>query len=112
MKLNEYVKGANKTINYELSEDERMLQAAIGMVGESAEVLDLIKKIHFQGHELDEEKVDKILEECSDVIWYLNLMIHTINTTWENVFEINNIKLSKRYNKGKFDKEDSINRVV
>ena len=112
MKLNEYVNGANKTINYELSEDERMLQAAIGMVGESAEVLDLIKKIHFQGHKLDEEKVDKILEECSDVIWYLNLMIHTINTTWENVFEINNIKLSKRYNKGKFDKEDSINRVV
>ena len=112
MKLNEYVKGANKTINYELSEDERMLQAAMGMTGEAAEVMDIIKKIRCQGHELDEEKVDKILTEVGDVIWYLNLMIHTINTTWENVFEINNIKLSKRYNKGKFDKEDSINRVV
>ena len=44
MKLNEYVKGANKTINYELSEDERMLQAAMGMTGEAAEVMDIIKK--------------------------------------------------------------------
>ena len=108
--INEYSENANKTINYEISEEERMLQASIGMTGESAEVMDLIKKVHFQKHTLNEEKIDKIIEEMGDILWYMNLMIKTINTTWDNVLITNNEKLAKRYPKGEFNSLDSMNR--
>jgi len=108
--INRYSSNADKTINYDISKAERMLQASIGMTGESAEVMDIIKKVHFQKHILNKEKVDKIIEEMGDVIWYINLMIKTLDTTWEDVLTINNTKLAKRYPKGSFDSLDSINR--
>jgi len=108
--INKYSRNANKTINFDMSEEERMLQAAIGMTGEAAEVMDIIKKVHFQKHILNKEKIDMIIEEMGDVLWYMNLMVKTINTTWENVLIINNEKLAKRYPKGRFDSLDSMNR--
>ena len=57
------------------------------------------------------KKLNKIVEELGDVIWYINLMIHTINTSWEEVLIINNEKLSKRYPNGKFDSLQSEKRV-
>jgi len=100
--INKYSENANKTINFDMSEEERMLQAA--------EVMDIIKKVHFQKHILNKEKIDMIIEEMGDVLWYMNLMVKTINTTWENVLIINNEKLAKRYPKGRFDSLDSMNR--
>lgn len=46
-----------------------MIENAIyGLVGEFGEVVDLLKKAKFQGHELDREKA---ILELGDVLWYL-----------------------------------------
>ena len=112
MNIKQYSKNADKTINFDMSEEERLLQGVVGMTGESAETMDIIKKIHFQKHKLTEEKRNHLIEEIGDVMWYANLLIKTLNTTWEEVLEVNNTKLAKRYPKGHFDTNDSINRIV
>jgi NTP pyrophosphatase (non-canonical NTP hydrolase) len=112
MNIKQYSKNADKTINFDMSEEERLLQGVVGMTGESAETMDIIKKIHFQKHKLTKEKRNHLIEEIGDVMWYANLLIKTLNTTWEEVLEVNNTKLAKRYPKGHFDTNDSINRTV
>lgn len=108
--LKEYIKNANKTIQKDTPIEKRLMQGSIGMTGESAEVMDLVKKVVFQGHEMTEEKHDKIIEEIGDVMWYANLLIQTLDTRWEEVLKKNNDKLLKRYPKGEFNSKDSIER--
>jgi len=108
--INKYSKNANKTIQKDMSTKDKLLQGSIGMTGESAEVMDLIKKIAFQKHKMTSRKRKKIIEELGDVMWYANLIIESIETTWEEILINNNKKLAKRYPKGKFDSLDSMNR--
>lgn len=83
------------------------LHAALGMAGESGEVADIIKKVTFYGKPLDR---DHLIEELGDVCWYMNLMMHTIGTTWEEVMDKNVAKLYARFPDGKFDANHAINR--
>ena len=83
-----------------------LLNGALGMGGESGEVLDLIKKNIFHGHELD---IEEVAEEIGDVAWYVAVASHAIGYTLGDIFQMNVDKLMKRYPDG-FDKARSINR--
>lgn len=83
-----------------------MLNACLGLCGESGEVADLIKKHLFQEHPL---KKEKIIEEIGDVMWYIALMAKTLGTTLDIIAQKNIEKLEKRFPKNIFDKSDSIN---
>lgn len=107
MNTAEYSNEAMKTAPQELNDREKQLNAVIGLVGESAEILDVYKKILYQGHPFDK---DKVIDELGDTLWYANLLINALGTTWEEVFDTNIKKLRKRYGET-FDAEKSIHRT-
>lgn len=106
MNGNEYQKLAMKTLNPSLNKKEVMINAVMGLCGESGEVSDIVKKHLFQGHELDVEKIKK---ELGDVLWYIAEMCEALDLELDKVMEANIEKLSKRFKDG-FTVEESINR--
>lgn len=108
MKLNEYQELAMRTKNNNIQGFDLILNAALGMAGESGEIIEHLKKHMFQGHELDLEKLKK---ETGDLMWYCAEMAEGLRTTLEFIAEGNIEKLKKRYPDG-FDKEKSINREM
>lgn len=79
----------------------------MGLSGESGEVTDHIKKVAFQGHDLDKEEIAK---ELGDVLWYVARTADSIGYKLEDIAEMNVKKLRKRYPNG-FSEEASRNRV-
>lgn len=106
MTFNEYQDKAMTFLNNKLSKKDVLINGVMGLCGESGEVIDIVKKHHAQGHELDKEKV---IEELGDVCWYIAEIAYVLDVKLEDVFEGNINKLSKRYKNG-FTKEESINR--
>jgi NTP pyrophosphatase (non-canonical NTP hydrolase) len=60
--------------------DPRLLHAAIGLVTESGELIDAIKKATFYGKELD---LTNVKEEAGDILWYLAILFDAIGTDFE-----------------------------
>lgn len=83
-----------------------LLNAVMGLNGEAGEVIDHVKKVCFQGHELDRAH---LVEELGDVAWYLAVCAEALGVTLEEVLQANIDKLKARYPEG-FDKARSINR--
>lgn len=89
-------------------DNKKLLQLnwALGLSGEAGEIADLIKKGTFHGHELTRKD---IIDECSDVMWYLSELLNLNDISMEEVMEYNINKLRERYPEG-FSQEDSKNR--
>ncbi len=103
--LDDYQKQALRTATG-ISKYDALLHAALGLAGEVGEVIDLIKKFKYQGHNLEYYKV---IEELGDIMWYCSLMAYSINVDLSEVADRNIMKLSTRYPNG-FDPKRSINR--
>lgn len=80
---------------------------AMGLAGESGEVVDLIKKHLYHDAILDR---DKMIKELGDVRWYIEVLCHCIGVTLEEVEKVNIEKLRKRYPNG-FNAEDARKRA-
>lgn len=106
MKINEYQKLAMRTLNPEIEKKELILNASMGLCGESGEVIDLVKKHLFQGHDLDEEV---LIKELGDVAWYLAEAATALNVDLSEILEKNIKKLENRFPDG-FNSNRSINR--
>lgn len=108
MNVNDYQKFAMRTLNPEIDKKELILNAAMGLCGESGEVIDLVKKHLFQGHDLDDEK---LIKELGDVAWYLAEAATSLNVNLSEILEKNIKKLENRFPDG-FNSNRSINRGV
>lgn len=86
----------------------RLLHAAMGMVTEAAEMLDMLKKHFFYAKPFD---IVNAKEELGDEAWYVALAVDEIRTTMNDVLTTNIAKLKLRY-PNKFNGEDAINRDV
>lgn len=106
MEINEYQKLAMRTLNTEIEKKELILNASMGLCGESGEVIDLVKKHLFQGHDLDEEV---LIKELGDVAWYLAEAATALNVDISEILEKNIKKLENRFPDG-FNSNRSINR--
>ncbi|MCI6090845.1 MAG: nucleoside triphosphate pyrophosphohydrolase family protein [Solobacterium sp.] len=106
MEINEYQKLAMRTLNPEIDKKELILNASMGLCGESGEVIDLVKKHLFQGHDLDDEK---LIKELGDVAWYLAEAATALNVDLSEILEKNIKKLENRFPDG-FNSNRSINR--
>jgi|TARA_R110000823_G_scaffold244421_1_gene368681 NTP pyrophosphatase (non-canonical NTP hydrolase) len=91
------------------SEPQRLLTGAIGICSEGGELLDLVKKILFQGKEPTPEIREKIKLELGDVMWYVQQVLISMDWSLEEVLAENTKKLSGRYPEG-FSTEKSENR--
>lgn len=88
------------------TKDNLILNGVLGLNGEAGEIADAMKKHLFQGHELNRQK---IIEELGDVLWYIAILSEGLDTTVDEVMEINVAKLKARYPNG-FEVERSVNR--
>ena len=88
---------------------QRLLTGAIGICSEGGELLDLVKKIIFQGKEPSEELRNKVKNELGDVMWYVQQVLITMEWDLEEVLAENTKKLSGRYPEG-FSVDKSENR--
>lgn len=107
MKMNEYQELAMRTAsNKNKTTQNYILNAALGLNGESGEIADAVKKSLFQGHDL---QIKELAKELGDVMWYVALGCKAIGYTMEEVAKMNIEKLKSRYPNG-FSEENSINR--
>ena len=102
----EYQKLALRTARTDLDSTQQLLNGALGLAGESGEVVDDIKRHLFQGHWLDKGHLQR---ELGDICWYLAIAASALDTDLDTIFQINIDKLKSRYPDG-FEVERSINR--
>ena len=107
MTINEYQKLAMTTLNPALSERDVLINAVMGLCGESGEAIDIVKKHLAQGHELDREH---LIKELGDIDWYLAEAATVLGVELEDVLQRNIDKLKARYPEG-FKVQDSVNRT-
>ena len=105
MTFDQYQKSAQRTSNT-VDPDDKLVNGALGLAGESGEVADLVKKFMFQGHGLN---TDDLLDELGDVLWYISEVAAGMGETIETVARRNVDKLWRRYPAG-FDSVRSVNR--
>jgi len=86
----------------------RLLHATLGMVTESAELADMLKKHIFYGKPFD---MINAKEEIGDNLWYVGLAVDVLRTTMDEIMSLNIEKLRKRYPE-KFDENKAINRDI
>lgn len=84
----------------------KLINGVMGLCGESGEVMDLVKKHLYQGHELDGER---LVEELGDVMWYIAEVANYLGMDLGEVAYRNIEKLKRRYPDG-FDRERSVER--
>ena len=87
-----------------------LLTAALGLTAESGEFTEVVKKIILQGKPYNEENVFHMKRELGDVCWYIAQACMALDTTFDEIIEMNVDKLKARYPGGEFDVHKSENR--
>lgn len=104
MELNDYQKQAQTFLlgNFkDMSMFELVKYCALGLNEESGEVAGKIKKsIRDTDGKIDKERIDSIVKELGDVLWYLSVMAHTLGVSLSYVAKKNIEKLTDRKNRG------------
>lgn len=100
MTLDDYERSAARTMNARLPDDDRLLDAAAGLAEEGGEVLSLVRKHRFQGHELDR---DRLAKELGDALWCLTAVARSAGLTLDAIAAANLDKLRRRYPEGYSD---------
>ena len=88
----------------------RLLTAALGLTAESGEFTEVVKKILLQGKPYNNENVFHMKRELGDICWYIAQACMALDTTFDEIIEMNVEKLEKRYPGGSFDVHKSENR--
>tara|TARA_R100000781_G_scaffold23532_2_gene17327 strand:- start:90 stop:497 length:408 start_codon:yes stop_codon:yes gene_type:complete len=87
-----------------------LLTAALGLTAESGEFTEVVKKIILQGKPYTEENVFHMKRELGDICWYIAQACMALDTTFDEIIEMNVEKLQARYPGGEFDVHKSENR--
>ena len=88
----------------------RLLTAALGLTAESGEFTEVVKKIILQGKPYNEENVFHLKRELGDICWYIAQACMALDTTFDEIIEMNVDKLKARYPGGEFNVHHSENR--
>lgn len=105
MTLNEYQALAQRTSRLP-GGMAKVHNGAMGLCGETGEVMDHLKKYTYQGHAFDP---NKLIDEAGDVLWYLAELAAGLGVTLDEVAQHNVDKLRRRYPDG-FSAERSMYR--
>lgn len=106
MTFDEYQKQALKT---DLSYQDRaevmsvsFMDKVLGLVGESGEFADKIKKnIRDKNGRISKEEHKQLVKELGDVMWYVATLAHYLKVPLSEVVDTNVAKLSSRAKRGK-----------
>ena len=100
--------------NLELEDDcniPPLITAAFGLTAEAGEFTEVVKKIILQGKPYNEDNVFHMKRELGDICWYIAQACMALDTTFDEIIEMNVEKLEARYPGGSFDVHHSENRV-
>ena len=101
MDFDNYQIEARKTAIYP-NKDKNFIYPTLGLVGESGEVAEKIKKVLRDNNgNFDYESKTAIKKELGDVLWYLANLCNELDFTLNEVAEENLEKLSNRLLRGK-----------
>ena len=89
----------------------RLLTAALGLTAESGEFTEVVKKIILQGKPYNEDNVFHMKRELGDICWYIAQACMALDTSFDEIIEMNVDKLKARYPGGEFDVSKSENRA-
>lgn len=84
MNIIEYVPLAVRT-EKPLKTHQRMEHSCMGLITETGEVVTELKRMAIYGKPLDAERKANIAEEIGDVMWYIAIMLDTIEADLESV---------------------------
>ena len=87
-----------------------LLTAALGLTAEAGEFTEVVKKIILQGKPYNEDNVFHMKRELGDICWYIAQACMALDTSFDEIIEMNVDKLKKRYPGGEFDVSKSENR--
>ena len=87
-----------------------LLTAALGLAAESGEFTEVVKKIILQGKPYNKDNVFHMKRELGDICWYIAQACMALDTTFDEIIEMNVDKLKARYPGGEFDVHKSENR--
>ena len=100
MTLNQYQYGALETAVY--PEDKRIIYPTLGLVGESGEVAEKVKKVYRDNKsEFTTERKEAIALEIGDVLWYCATLSNDLGYSLEEVAQMNLDKLHSRKERGR-----------
>ena len=89
----------------------QLLTAALGLTAESGEFSEVVKKIILQGKPYNEDNVFHMKRELGDICWYIAQACMALDTTFDEIIEMNVDKLKARYPGGEFNVHHSENRA-
>ncbi len=89
----------------------RLDTAASGLVAESGEFMEIVKKMKFQGKPYNEANKEHLMIELGDVLWYAANACMALGVRMEEVIIRNTVKLAARYPDEEFSVEKSENRA-
>ena len=89
---------------------ERLLTGAVGINSEGGEIMEIVKKLVFQGKPWDKETKYHIKRELGDVMWYVMQCLLALDTSMDEIVGMNVDKLKARYPGGEFEAWYSENR--
>ena len=89
---------------------ERLLTGAVGINAEGGEVMEIVKKLIFQGKPWNDENIYHLKRELGDVMWYVMQCLLALDSSMEEIVGMNVEKLKARYPGGEFDPFYSENR--
>ncbi|KRL38625.1 nucleoside triphosphate pyrophosphohydrolase family protein [Liquorilactobacillus uvarum] len=94
MEFDDYQKAAKRTL---YGNEQVLTNCALGLAGESGQLIDLIKNYTFKGQDLDRSEM---VHEIGDVLWYLSQIAAWADIPFDEVAEDNIRTLNKRYPHG------------
>ena len=100
--------------NLELEDDcnvPQLLTAALGLTAEAGEFTEVVKKIILQGKPYNEDNDYHMKRELGDICWYIAQACMALDTSFDEIIEMNVDKLKKRYPGGEFDVSKSEHRA-
>ena len=100
--------------NLELEDDcniPPLITAAFGLTAEAGEFTEVVKKIILQGKPYNKDNIFHMKRELGDICWYLAQACMALDTSFDEIMEMNVDKLKARYPGGEFDVHKSENRA-
>jgi NTP pyrophosphatase (non-canonical NTP hydrolase) len=100
MTLDEYQKEALVTALYSKDDFQDLMHWVLGIVGESGEIAEKLKKIvRDKNGKIDEHDREELVKEIGDTLWYLAVFADHLGISLDEVGKRNIAKLHSRQNR-------------
>lgn len=102
MKFKDYQEKSKRTAIY--PKDQAIYYLPLGLVGESGEIADKVKKvIRDEKGKLNENTKKEITKELGDVLWYLSQLATELDFSLEEIAQNNLNKLASRKKRNRLE---------